>query len=63
MPAPHHSEYFYRPDAFPAAQPTVQSTEANETLNIFDRNGQTGESSLAFFEKVRFNNFSLELKL
>jgi len=43
-----------------------QSTEANganKTLNIFDRNGQTGESSLAFFEKVRFNNFSLELEL
>jgi len=35
MPVPHHSVFFYRPDALPATQPTASNTEGK---NIDIRN-------------------------
>jgi len=38
MPVPHHS-FFYRPDAFPAAQPTVKALKG--LLDINDNKNKT----------------------
>jgi len=38
-PTPHHSGFFYRPDALPAAQPTVSKHRGNSTEGSNSRDG------------------------
>jgi len=36
MPAPHHSSFFYRPDALPAAQPTASKHWRQKNVTLYD---------------------------
>ena len=57
MPAPHHSSFFYKPDALPAAQPTVSKHwRPSYTMRTF--NNQSPKTMLKALQRliVKFRN-------
>ena len=67
MPAPHRS-VFYRPDALPAAQPTVSKHWRHYTTthhynkkitNHLDNFKDNKHSRLSWFQRLRWNNVSM----